>query len=201
MKNQMKTLLQNVASHLHESILISMPLFVGPLATEAQTTADTTNRAIGSPERTVVIDELLKQLNRNYVFPDVGRRWRKRFVPAKPGDMAYNMQALKRATIVGKTTRGGAHGTRPFALTDRFSAGIPHTNSVNPVTKTDWEGTGVKPDVAVPADQALLTAHLLALKKSLNKSEGDAEFAQTLKRIIAAKEKELDGIKAMPVAQ
>jgi hypothetical protein len=54
----------------------------------------------------------------------------------------------------------------------------------------------VKPDVAVPADQALLTAHLLALKKSLSKNEGDGKLAEKLQRIITSKQKELDGLKA-----
>lgn len=64
------------------------------------------------------------------------------------------------------------------------------------MTKTDWEGTGVKPDVAVPADQALLTAHLLALQKALDKRAGDREQADGLRRIIADKEKELGALKA-----
>ena len=78
--------------------------------------------------------------------------------------LAYDMQALKRARIVGEPTPGGAHGTTIYRITDCFSASIPFCRSINPVTKTD--GGGVKPDVAVPADQALLTAHLLALEES-----------------------------------
>ena len=75
-------------------------------------------------------------------------------------EFAYNMQSQKRATIIGETTGGGAHPTRGFRVTDHFGVGVPFARSINPVTKTNWEGTGVKPDVAVPADQALLTAHL-----------------------------------------
>jgi retinol-binding protein 3 len=63
------------------------------------------------------------------------------------------------------------------------------------VTKTDWEGTGVKPDVAVPANQALLAAHLLALKKQLTKYADKLGLADHLKRVIAGKEKELDALK------
>jgi hypothetical protein len=112
-----------------------------------------------------------------------------------PEALAYDMQALKRATIVGETTHGGAHPTTIFRITDHFSASIPFCRSINPVTKTDSEGDGVKPDVAVRADQALLTAHLMALRKSLKKYRGDRDLADSLKRTIAEKEKELAALK------
>jgi retinol-binding protein 3 len=110
--------------------------------------------------------------------------------------LAYDMQALKRATIGGETIGGGAHGTTIYRITDHFGASIPFCREINPVTKTDWEGTGVKPDVAVSADQALLTAHLLALKKALTKHAENRAVALELKRIIAAKEKELAALRA-----
>lgn len=110
--------------------------------------------------------------------------------------LAYDLQALKRATIVGETTGGGAHGTTAFRITDHFSASIPFCRSINAVTKGDWEGTGVKPDVPVPAEQALLTAHVLALNKSLAKHADEPELADELRRIIAAKEQELHALKA-----
>ncbi len=113
-----------------------------------------------------------------------------------PESFAYDLQALKRATIVGETTGGGAHATTIYRITDRFRASIPFSRSINPVTKTDWEGTGVKPDVAVPANQALLTAHLLALKQALKRVEGDQDTAASLRRTIADKEKELVALKA-----
>ncbi|GIO37042.1 hypothetical protein J41TS12_19030 [Paenibacillus antibioticophila] len=68
------------------------------------------------------------------------------------------MQATKRATIVGETTSGGAHPTGQFDVGQGFLAFIPHSRSISPITKTDWEGTGVIPDVQVPADQALQKA-------------------------------------------
>jgi retinol-binding protein 3 len=112
-----------------------------------------------------------------------------------PEAFAYDMQALKRATIVGETTGGGAHGTTTHRLADHFRASIPFSRSINPVTKTDWEGVGVKPDVVVPADQALLTAHLIALKKTLEKHAGDRERADGLKRTITDQELELGKMK------
>jgi hypothetical protein len=113
-----------------------------------------------------------------------------------PESIAYDMQSLKRAIIVGETTGGGAHATTIYRITDHFSASIPFSRLINPITKTDWEGTGVKPDVAVPANQALITAHLLALKKALKKHHDDSKLADSLQHLIAAKEKELEAMKA-----
>src|SRR5262249_22574655 len=82
-------------------------------------------------------------------------------------EFAYNLQSRKRATIVGETTGGGAHpgGVRP--INDHFAMFVPTGRAINPVTGTNWEGTGVKPDVAVRADEALETAHALAVKTVL----------------------------------
>jgi C-terminal processing protease CtpA/Prc len=113
-----------------------------------------------------------------------------------PEALAYDLQALKRATIVGETTGGGAHGTTIYRITDHFSASIPFSRPINAVTKSDWEGTGVKPDISVPADHALLTAHLLALKKALAKHADKPAIADKLKPVIAAKEQELAALRA-----
>ena len=77
-------------------------------------------------------------------------------------DFAYGLKNLKRATIVGETTGGGAHPTMGVRLDEHFMIGVPFARSISPITKTDWEGTGVEPDVKVPADQALETAKKLA---------------------------------------
>lgn len=80
-------------------------------------------------------------------------------------DFAYGLKSLKRATIVGETTGGGAHPTMGVRLDDHFMIGVPFARSINPITKTNWEGTGVEPDVKVPADQALETAKKLAAER------------------------------------
>jgi hypothetical protein len=85
---------------------------------------------------------------------------------------AYDLQASKRAVIVGETTGGGAHPGDMLPLSSGFVAFIPHGRAINPITKTDWEGVGVKPDVEVPADAALDTAHKLALARMA--AEGNA---------------------------
>lgn len=74
-------------------------------------------------------------------------------------EFAYDLQNLKRATIVGDTTGGGANPGGMMRLTDHFGMFVPVGRAINPITKTNWEGVGVKPDVAVPAGKALFVAH------------------------------------------
>ena len=68
---------------------------------------------------------------------------------------AYDLQALRRATIVGETTGGGAHPASEGLLGDHFAISVPWGNSINPITGTNWEGVGVVPDIKVSADEAL----------------------------------------------
>jgi len=79
-------------------------------------------------------------------------------------EFAYNLQTRKRAAIIGDTTGGGAHPGGMQRVTDHFGVWVPSGRAINPITQTNWEGTGVRPDVAVPAEQALKTAHLGALR-------------------------------------
>ncbi|MEO7453355.1 MAG: S41 family peptidase [Fimbriimonadales bacterium] len=82
-------------------------------------------------------------------------------------EFSYNLKNLKRATIVGETTGGGAHPGGSRRLSDHFTAFIPSGRAINPITKTNWEGTGVEPDIKVKADDALKTAHADAVGKLL----------------------------------
>jgi retinol-binding protein 3 len=109
-------------------------------------------------------------------------------------EFAYNLKNLKRATIVGETTGGGAHPVRPHRINDHFMIGVPFARAINPITKTNWEGVGVTPDIETPAAQALETAHLLALKNVLAKT-ADPQRANELKNVIAVTQKELDELK------
>lgn len=79
---------------------------------------------------------------------------------------AYCLQDLKRAVIVGERTMGTAYGARYMAVNDRFWMKIPIVRPISPVSKTDWEGTGVTPDIQVPEDQALDVALKEAVKKT-----------------------------------
>lgn len=73
-------------------------------------------------------------------------------------DFTYTMQALKRATVIGERTWGGAHPARPYRLGDHFFAVIPGRRSISPITHTNWEGVGVIPDIAATPDNALAVA-------------------------------------------
>ena len=80
-------------------------------------------------------------------------------------DLAYNLKVRGRATLVGETTRGGAHPTGYFPLTGHISVTVPYARSINPVTGGDWEGAGIEPDVAVPVAEAFDEAYQHALKE------------------------------------
>ncbi|MFE7318003.1 S41 family peptidase [Streptomyces sp. NPDC057555] len=74
-------------------------------------------------------------------------------------DVAYTLQAHGRAVVVGETTRGGAHPTDRHPVTEHITVTVPTARTVNAVTGTNWEGVGVRPDRAVPAERAQEVAH------------------------------------------
>lgn len=82
---------------------------------------------------------------------------------------SYDLKMLKRATLIGETTRGAAHAAMFYRITEHFGMGIPEVRPINPFSTSDWEGTGVEPDVKVSAAEALETARRLAERKLLKK--------------------------------
>jgi hypothetical protein len=80
-------------------------------------------------------------------------------------EFAFDLKNQKRATIVGETTGGGAHPVSGHPIADYFTIGVPFAKSLDPVTKTNWEGTGVEPDVKVSAEDAPGIAEKLANEK------------------------------------
>lgn len=103
-------------------------------------------------------------------------------------EFTYNLKKLKRATIVGETTGGGAHPGGSRIVNDYFLVWVPSGRAINPITKTNWEGTGIEPHISVPRDKALDKAHQTALEKLIEKAE-DEKNKQRLQWA-------LDGIKA-----
>jgi retinol-binding protein 3 len=97
-------------------------------------------------------------------------------------EFAYDVQTQKRGQVVGDTTGGGAHPGRLRRVSDHFGVWIPSGRAVNPITGTNWEGSGVRPDVPVPADAALRTAHLRALEH-LIQNESDENRKTALQQI------------------
>jgi retinol-binding protein 3 len=103
---------------------------------------------------------------------------------------AYDLQSVKRAVIVGEPTAGAAHPTFEYRVGEHFTLEVPTSRVINLATNTDWEGTGVKPDVVT--DQALNRAQLLALRK-LVKDQPDFPFLDERKKAIKQLEVELSG--------
>jgi hypothetical protein len=130
---------------------------------------------------------------RRYVGKDIYVLTSKRTFSAAE-EFTYNLKNLKRATIVGDTTGGGAHPGEGVRISDHFGMFVPTGRAINPITKTNWEGTGVAPDISVPADLALKTAHLSALNK-LESKEQDPELKRQLREIAGWLRKELDDTK------
>jgi retinol-binding protein 3 len=91
-------------------------------------------------------------------------------------EFSYNLKNLQRATIVGEVTGGGAHPGGGYGVWERFEAFIPTGRAINPYSKTNWEGTGVLPDVEVPADDALGVARKLALEHMLATASASSQW-------------------------
>jgi retinol-binding protein 3 len=86
-------------------------------------------------------------------------------------EFTFDLKTQKRATIVGETTGGGAHPVQGMPAGDHFTIGVPFGRPINPVTKGDWEGNGIEPDVRVSAAEALSKAEKLAADKLATQSK------------------------------
>ncbi|HEY2628912.1 MAG TPA: S41 family peptidase [Usitatibacter sp.] len=90
-------------------------------------------------------------------------------------EIAYDLQATQRARVVGEVTGGGANPNEAFELGDGFVAYVPNGAARNPITGTNWERTGLQPDVKVAAAKALDVALRLALEAVLEQATDEAE--------------------------
>lgn len=70
-------------------------------------------------------------------------------------EFAYDLKHMGRATIIGETTGGGAHPVRGMTIENEFEVSVPVGRAINPITKTNWEGVGVIPDIEVKKEHAL----------------------------------------------
>lgn len=107
--------------------------------------------------------------------------------PSAAEGFAYHLKHLGRATVVGTRTAGAAHPVVIRPAGDGFVAYVPAGRPISPITGGDWEGTGVIPHVEVPVDEALTTAHRMALQ-ALAKSAAkrDPAWATRLRELAAA---------------
>lgn len=104
-------------------------------------------------------------------------------------ECAYDFQTQKRATLVGETTGGGANPGDMVPLTHDFNAFVPTGRAINPITHTNWEHIGVKPDVQVPASQAEQWAYADILRKIVIPNEKVARKVDALTALLAKVEK------------
>jgi len=102
-------------------------------------------------------------------------------------ELAYDLQATRRARIVGEVTGGGANPNEAFDLGGGFVAYVPNGAAINPITRTNWEGAGVAPDVRVDAAKAQASAQRLALEAALAQATDDAERASIREALVAMK--------------
>jgi hypothetical protein len=77
-------------------------------------------------------------------------------------------------------------------LNDHFAAFIPSGRAINPITKTNWEGTGVKPDVECPSADALVRAQILAIEEVMKTA--DEEWRSELARVLGDLKGDREGV-------
>lgn len=90
-------------------------------------------------------------------------------------DFSYTLKHHGRAVIVGEPTGGGAHTTDFKVIHGGFLISLPTERAIHPVTKSNWEGTGVEPDIVVPREDALKTAHIHALESLIKRMKVPSE--------------------------
>ena len=95
----------------------------------------------------------------------------------------YDLQQLKRAVVVGETTKGGAHPIDVLIVKGDILTQVPIGCSYNPISKKNWEKSGVIPDIVTSDDAALKTAHITALEKVIGKI-GDEEYKKQLSKVL-----------------
>jgi C-terminal processing protease CtpA/Prc len=111
-------------------------------------------------------------------------------------DFSYALKNLKRATVVGETTGGGAHPGDMVRLNAHFAMFVPNGRSISTVTNIDWEGVGVTPELSVRAEDALKVAQVAALKKIATGEKNQAKVARINARIAAVESENTDGTMA-----
>ncbi len=109
-------------------------------------------------------------------------------------EFAYGLQAQKRAIVIGETTGGGAHLTRAYPVNDDFIIDIPYGRSINPITKSNWEGVGVKPDIEIEASRAFDAALAIAKEAAQARRKARLEAARSF---LGDLEKNLEGIEKL----
>jgi len=162
---------------------------------------DLRNNGGGSPSMVALITSYLydsEPFHLNSVYSraknDLSQSWTQAYVPGKhygnkpifiltshrtfsaAEEFTYNLKNLKRATIVGEVSAGGANPGNVHQITKHFSVFIPDGRAINPITQTNWEGTGVTPDVKTSQNEAFKTAYKFALNYVINFYQDSKEY-------------------------
>lgn len=77
---------------------------------------------------------------------------------------AYNLQSFDRGIVIGENSAGGAHPKRNYRINKNYFLSISIMRIVNARTKTDWEGSGVNPDILTSSEEAFDLAYQKSLK-------------------------------------
>ncbi|WP_412984703.1 S41 family peptidase [Pontimicrobium sp. IMCC45349] len=85
----------------------------------------------------------------------------------------YSLKHLDKAVVVGEVTKGGANRTKTINLNDNFSISLPYIQAIHPVTKTNWEGKGVQPNVKTNSNEAFVIAYINAINKTVTRNKGN----------------------------
>ena len=99
--------------------------------------------------------------------------------------LAFALQTRGRAVVVGEPSGGGAHPNMAVPISDHYVVSVPIGQTIGAVDGTSWEGVGVRPDVPVSAEDALRTAHALALRRLLE-TAADPDHRELLDEALAA---------------
>ncbi|WP_203290874.1 S41 family peptidase [Maricaulis parjimensis] len=91
----------------------------------------------------------------------------------------YHLQAMERATIIGETTYGAGNPGEVFRAAGGFGIFVSTGSARNPITMSNWEGTGVTPDIEIPAEDALVEARILAYE-TLRETSDDPLIRENL---------------------
>lgn len=96
-------------------------------------------------------------------------------------EFSYNMQTRERATLVGQTTGGGANPGGGMRINDHLSVFIPTGRAINPVTKTNWEGVGVVPEIkTTPEETFNKTLELAQVAAETYRQQTEKKYRQLL---------------------
>jgi C-terminal processing protease CtpA/Prc len=83
---------------------------------------------------------------------------------------AYTLKALKRATIIGEKTAGGANGELIQSIENNLIVMIPAAETISALTNSNWEHSGIAPDIVIAKE----TSHELSsdgLSQECNRKE------------------------------